>query len=225
MVFWSIGAGGISAFDAVFHAVAGAFDDDGVAMMKETVEHGGGDSGVTVENGGPLVEGLVGGEDDGAAFVAGADDLEEQISSALVDGEVADFVEDKQSRVGVFAQFGFEGAFGLGGVESVDDVDGVGEENAHALLAGGVAECRGKMGFTETYESQEDDVRLVVDELESELVLDLETVDFLGPVPAEGVEGFNDWEPGGPDASGDSAVSVQGGFALNELGQVVKMCD
>ena len=81
------------------------------------------------------------------------------------------------------------------------------------------------MGFTETYESQEDDVRLVVDELEPELVLDLETVNFLGPVPAEGVEGFDDWEPGGPDASGDSAVGVQGGFALNELGQVVKMGD
>jgi hypothetical protein len=33
--------------------------------------------------------------------------LEEQIGSALVDGQVADFVEDEQGGVGVFAQFGF----------------------------------------------------------------------------------------------------------------------
>ena len=56
------GARLFSVFDgAVFHAVAGAFDDDGVAMMQEAVEDGGGDGGVAVEDGGPLIEGLVGG--------------------------------------------------------------------------------------------------------------------------------------------------------------------
>jgi hypothetical protein len=117
--FWSIGPGRFSAFDAVFHAVAGAFEHDGVAVVEQAVEHGGGDGGVAVEDAGPLLEGFVGGQDDGAALVAGADDLEEQVGSALVDGQVADFVEDEQGRVGVFAQFGFEGAFGLGGVEGV----------------------------------------------------------------------------------------------------------
>jgi len=62
-----------------------------------------------------LFEGFVGGQDDGATFVAGADDLEEQVGSALVDWQVADFVEDEQRGVGVFAQFGFEDALGLGG--------------------------------------------------------------------------------------------------------------
>jgi hypothetical protein len=122
-----------SAFGAVFHAVAGAFEHDGVAVVVEAVEHGGGNGGVAVEDDWPLFESLVGGQDDGAALVAVADDLEEQIGSALVDGQVADFVEDEQGGAGVFAQFGFEGAFGLGGVQSVDDVDGVGEEDADAL--------------------------------------------------------------------------------------------
>ena len=91
--------------------IAGAFEDDGVAVVEQAVEDGGGNGGVAVEDGGPLFEGFVGGQDDGTAFVAGADDLEEEIGSALVDGEVADFVEDKQRGGGVFAQLGFEGAF------------------------------------------------------------------------------------------------------------------
>ena len=53
-----------SAFDAVFHAIAGTFEHDGVAVVEEAIEHGGGDGGVAVEDGGPLFEGLVGGQDD-----------------------------------------------------------------------------------------------------------------------------------------------------------------
>src|SRR5271163_539948 len=194
-------------------------------MMEEAVEDGGGDGGVTVEDGGPLLEGFVGGDYDRAAFVACADDLEEKIGPALVDGEITDFIQNEQGWDEVFAQLGFEGAFGMGGAQGVDDIDRVGKEHAHALLAGGVAERRGEMGFTEADEAQEDDVRLVMDELETEEFLDLETVDFLGPVPAEGVEGFDDREPRGANAPGDSAVGMQRGFALNKLGQVVEMGD
>ena len=62
-----------------------------------------------------------------------------------------------------------------------------------------------------------------MDELEAEEVLDLEAVDLLGPVPAEGVEGFDDGEAGGLDAPGDGAVGAQGGFAFDELGEVVEV--
>ena len=108
MLFWREGPELASVFGAVLHAEAGAFEHDGVAVVEEAVEHGGGDGGVAVEDGGPLFEGLVGGQDDGAAFVAGADDLEEQVGPALVDGQVADFIKDEQGGAGVFAQFGFE---------------------------------------------------------------------------------------------------------------------
>lgn len=40
----------------VFHTVGTAFDDDGVAVVVEAVEDGGGDGGVTIEDGGPLLE-------------------------------------------------------------------------------------------------------------------------------------------------------------------------
>ena len=58
-------------------------------------DSGGGDSAIAVEDGSPLFEGFVGGQDDRTAFVALADDLEEQVGSALVDGKIANLVEEQ----------------------------------------------------------------------------------------------------------------------------------
>lgn len=41
----------------------------------------------------PLFEGLVGSEDDRPAFVALADDLEEQVGAALIGGEIANLIQ------------------------------------------------------------------------------------------------------------------------------------
>ena len=194
-----------------------------MAVVEKAVEDGGGDGGVAVEDGGPLFEGFVGGEDDGAAFITGADDLEQEVGPALVYGEIADFIEDEEGGCSVAAQFGFEGAFGLGGVEGVDDVDGVGEEDALAVLTGGITKGGGEVGFAKSDEAEEDDVGFVADELEAEEVLDLQAVDLFGPVPAEGVEGFDDGKAGRLETPGDGAVGAQGGFAFVELAEVVEM--
>ena len=90
----------------------------------------------------------------------------------------------------------------------------------NALLTGCVTERSGEMGFTETHKPQEDDVGLIVNELETEEVLDLEPIDFFRPVPAEGVEGLDDREAGGLDTPGDGAVVAQGRLALDELLQI-----
>jgi hypothetical protein len=68
-----------SALDWVLHTEAGAFDDHGFGMVEEPVQDGRRDGAVVIEDGGPLFEGLVGGQHDGAAFVAVADDLEEEV--------------------------------------------------------------------------------------------------------------------------------------------------
>ena len=64
-------------------------------MVEETVEHGGSDRAIPVEDGSPLFEGFVGGKYYRTAFVALADDLEEQVGSALVDGKIANLVEEQ----------------------------------------------------------------------------------------------------------------------------------
>jgi hypothetical protein len=108
----------------------------------------------------------------------------------------------------------------LCGREGVNDVDSVGEEDGFSAQAGGIAEGCGEVGFSQTDKAKEDDVGFVLDKLKTEEVLDLEAVDFLRPVPAEGVEGFYQREASGFDAAGDDAVLAQGGFAFGELSEV-----
>ena len=70
--------------DLVFHAVTGTFDHDDFRMMKESVKDGGSKGVVVIEDRSPLLEGLVSGQEDRAAFIASADDLEEQIGALLI---------------------------------------------------------------------------------------------------------------------------------------------
>jgi hypothetical protein len=59
-----------------------------VSVVEKPVEDSGGDGGVAVEDGWPLFESPVGGQHDGTAFVAGADDLEEDVRAVLLDRQV-----------------------------------------------------------------------------------------------------------------------------------------
>ena len=63
-------------------------------MVDEAVDHGGGDD-VVGEGFAPAAEGKVAGDDDGALFVAGCDELEEQVGCVGVEGQVADLVDDE----------------------------------------------------------------------------------------------------------------------------------
>ena len=56
-------------------------------MVQESIENGGGEGGVVIEDLGPIFEGTVGGNDDGAALIAKADDLKQEIGAMLVDGQ------------------------------------------------------------------------------------------------------------------------------------------
>ena len=79
--------------DLVFHAEALAFDDDGLGAVQDAVQDRRGHAGVVVEDLRPALEGLVGRDDEGAAFVARADDLEEQVGPDFVEGQIAELVD------------------------------------------------------------------------------------------------------------------------------------
>ena len=57
-------------FRLIFHSVAGSFDHDGVRVMEEAIEHGGGNGAVVVENRRPMFERFVGGQGDGSSLIA-----------------------------------------------------------------------------------------------------------------------------------------------------------
>ena len=93
-------AGGVAdagqAVDAASaESVAGAFEGEYVGVVDDAVDHRGGD-GLVTEDAAPAAEGQVAGQDQGGVFVAGRDELEEQVRGVLLDGQVADLVDDDQ---------------------------------------------------------------------------------------------------------------------------------
>ncbi len=96
--------------DLVLHAKTFSFDDHGLGVMEQPIQDGGGQGAVMVEDRGPILEGAVRGNHDRPLFVPQTDDLEEQIRSSLINGEIASLVKDEQRWLGVFFQFLFETA-------------------------------------------------------------------------------------------------------------------
>ena len=113
--------------------IAGAFDLDDDRVVKKPVQEGRGDDGITKDLA-PFGEAAVGGEDHGAFFVAGVDELEEQIAAAGDDRQVADLVDDQEGEAAeepdLLAQAAL--AFGLG--EHPDEIGERGEVDAACRL-------------------------------------------------------------------------------------------
>ena len=107
--------------------------------MQQPIEDGGGQGAVIVEYLGPILEGSVRGHHDRSLFIAQADDLEEQIGTGLVNGEVAELVQYEQRGFGVLFEFRFETTGTLGGSQGVDDINGAGKEHRVALETRGIA--------------------------------------------------------------------------------------
>ena len=74
-------------------------------MVEDSVQQGAGEGGIVVEDRGPVFESLVGGQHDGTTFVTLADDLKEQVGAVLVDGQVAEFVDDEESWLEIAGEF------------------------------------------------------------------------------------------------------------------------
>jgi putative transposase len=111
---------------AVLEAPAVVAGLDDVAVMGEPVEQGGGHLGVA-EDARPVGEGEVGGDDDRGSLVKPADQVEQELTAALRERQVAEFIEHHQDDTGKLVG---QGA-GLAGMalrlEPVGQVDG-GEE-------------------------------------------------------------------------------------------------
>ena len=89
--------------------------------------------------------------------------------------------------------------------------------------AGGIAECGGQVSFAEANQTQENNVGFLLDKTKPEEVLDLEPIDFFGPVPTEAFQGLDDRKTGGFDPPSNRALFTCRYFALKEPTQVVEM--
>ena len=128
------------------HAIAGALDlnDDGV--MKQPVEQRGGDDRIA-EDVAPFGKAAVGSEDHGALFVAGIDELEEQVGAAWGNRQIADLVDDEQRTAAQEADFLAQRALAFSLGKDGNEVGQRDEVDAFAGADGLDGECRGEMGF------------------------------------------------------------------------------
>jgi len=83
--------------------VPGQREDLGV--MNQPIDHGGSDD-VVGEGLAPASEGQVRGDHHRALFVAGGDELEEQVRGVVVERDVADLVDDDQFVAADLLQLG-----------------------------------------------------------------------------------------------------------------------
>ena len=88
-------------------------------MVDDAVDHRGGD-GLVAEHTAPAAEGQVAGEDERGVFVAAADELEEQVRSVLLEGQVADLIDDDQPVAPQSGELLWESSSAVGIGESGD---------------------------------------------------------------------------------------------------------
>jgi hypothetical protein len=77
------------------HAVGLAVGDDDVGVVQESVEQAD-RGGVFGQEPAPLLEGPVGADRQGAAFVGGGDQAEQQLGAGVVERGESDLVDDDQ---------------------------------------------------------------------------------------------------------------------------------
>src|SRR5690242_16375249 len=145
--------------------VAGAFDLDNDGVVEQPIKQGGGDDGIAKDLS-PLGKAAVGGQDHRALFVAGIDELKEEITAAVHDRQITDLVDDEQRGAAEPADALAQLTLTLGLGEGADDVGKGGEVDAAPSLDGLDAERHGKMRFAGARRPEKVDNLAPVDELE-----------------------------------------------------------
>src|SRR5512134_3519416 len=120
-------------------------EDGGV--VDEPVDHGQ-RHGWVGEDLAPLTERLVCGDEDGAAFVAGADELEQDAGLGLVLADIGEVVEDQEVEAVEPVDGGLEGEFAAGDLQLLDEVGGPGEQDPCSVVDHGKANGCSQVAFS-----------------------------------------------------------------------------
>ena len=73
-------------------------------MMHQPVDHGRGQGVVHVEKFAPFPEGSIRSDHDRSHFISGGDNLEQQIGTTLVDGQLAQLIEEEKTGTDICSE-------------------------------------------------------------------------------------------------------------------------
>ena len=90
----------------------------------------------------------------------------------LIQGQVAEFIEDKQLGGGELAKRPLKTVVGLGGDQAIDQVSRRGEQGLEFPLTGGDPDGCGEMGFSQTTGAEKNEVLLLLHKVELERLKD-----------------------------------------------------
>ena len=151
--------------EGVGPSVGFALEPDHASVVDGAVDDRGGHVGVAEHP--ALSAGLdVGGADDALGLVRVGDDLEQEPAAFLVDGHVAELVDDDHAGLGDGLRFPVEFAFRVGAQEPHDQARGGVEPHRHALPAGLPAQRDGEVGLAGAGRPEHDHVLRTVEESE-----------------------------------------------------------
>src|ERR1700722_5023220 len=81
----------------------------------------------------PFSKGLIGGDQHGPPFVAGADEFEENRRLGLILGDIGKIVEDQEMVFFELGDGGLEREFSSGDLQLLDEIGGAGEESPPSI--------------------------------------------------------------------------------------------
>ena len=105
--------------------------------MDQPVDEGGSQGGISIQNQSPFFEDAIRRQDERTGFIAGGDDLEQQIGSAFIDGQVT---QPGAAGPDICKPSGSGSSVRLGAGEFVKQVDDPREADGEPQPAGGVSE-------------------------------------------------------------------------------------
>jgi hypothetical protein len=130
----------------VAQPIAGTLDLDDDRVVQQPIQQRGGDHGIA-EDLTPFRKAAVRGQDHGALFVSGVDQLEEQVGAAAGDGQIPDLVDDEQRGAGIEADLFGQAplSFSLG--QRLDQFGEAAPVDTAACFHRGHADGRGEVAF------------------------------------------------------------------------------
>ena len=182
-------------FFTFFEPIELALDVDHSTVVQAAIQNGGGD-GYVGKDLIPLGESLVGGKNGGRFLIPSGNELEEQVCTLDVHGEVADFVDDEHPVLGQNLELIRQTVLKVGLLELFNELVAVDVVGGETVLCRHQAQGGGQMGLAHAGRAEEDHILPVFQEAHGGQFVDLALVDGGLEREVEIVQGLLDGEAG-----------------------------